>query len=183
MNTMKRAVFLDRDGVINRKAPEGLYITRREDLEILPGVASAIRSLNDAGFLVIVITNQRCIAKGLLSEDELDYIHEDMLGRLLAEHAHIDAIYVCPHASDAGCGCRKPQPGMIREAASHHNVDLSRSWMIGDSPADVAAGKAAGCRTILIGSLTSASNGKSCAAASLPEAAAMVLRESAAMAL
>lgn len=180
MITMKRAVFLDRDGVINRKAPEGQYILCREDLEILPGVPAAIHSLNRAGFLVIIITNQRCIARGLLSEDELDYIHKDMLGRLLEGHAHIDAIYVCPHASDAGCDCRKPQPGMIREAASDHNVDLSRSWMIGDDATDVAAGEAAGCQTILVASGASA-NGR--IAASLDEAAAMVLRESAAMAL
>lgn len=145
-----RAVFLDRDGVINRKAPEGEYILREKDFEILPDAPAAIRLLKEAGFLVIVITNQRCVAKGLLSEADLQAIHKTMLKRLRVNGAVIDAIYYCPHEDNDRCACRKPKPGMLLQAASDHIIDLAASWMIGDHLSDAEAGKAAGCRSILL---------------------------------
>ena len=146
---MNRAAFLDRDGVINRKArSEDSYITCWDELEILPGVAEAITRLNRLGYLVIIATNQRSIAKGLVTTAELDTIHQRMCEYLLAAGARIDAVYYCPHEIEPPCGCRKPQPGMLFDAAKVHDIDLRASWMIGDSDKDVEAGKRAGCKTV-----------------------------------
>lgn len=147
---MNRAVFLDRDGVINRKAPEGVYITSRDQMHLLPGVPRAIRSLNRATFLVIVVSNQRCVAKGLLTVRDLESMHERMRDALAAEGATIDAIYYCPHEYEPPCTCRKPAPGMLLKAAQDYQIDLASSWMIGDSPIDVEAGRNAGCKTAWI---------------------------------
>jgi len=147
---VKRAVFLDRDGVINRKAVEGKYVTRWEDFHFLPGAAEAISLLVRAGWRVIVVTNQRCIAKGLLSIPELQAIHRKMLHELQKSGADVAAIYYCPHEKQPPCTCRKPLPGMLLTAAHEHQIDLASSWMVGDSEKDVAAGKRAGCRTVLI---------------------------------
>jgi histidinol-phosphate phosphatase family protein len=147
---MRKAAFLDRDGVINRKAPQGQYITRWEQFEILPHVAEAISKLNAAGWLVVIITNQRCVAKALISEQELDQLHEKMLSTLAEHGARIDAIYCCPHELDEQCACRKPAPGMLLKAANELAIDLGQSWMVGDSNIDIEAGRAAGCCTILV---------------------------------
>jgi D-glycero-D-manno-heptose 1,7-bisphosphate phosphatase len=147
---MKRAVFLDRDGVINRKAAEGEYITRWEDFQFLPGAVEAIALLAQAGWKVIVITNQRCVAKGLLTIPELEKIHQNMLYELARAGAKVDAIYYCPHEEQPPCTCRKPLPGMLFTAAQERQLDLTSSWMVGDSEKDVEAGRRAGCRTVLI---------------------------------
>ena len=147
---MKKAVFLDRDGVINRKPPEGEYVTRWGELELLPGVAEAIAALVRAGFLVIVVSNQRCVAKGLLTVRELDSIHKCMRQKLATAGAVITEVYYCPHDTQPQCDCRKPAPGMLLTAARDHDVDLAGSWMVGDSDTDVEAGKKAGCRTARI---------------------------------
>jgi D-glycero-D-manno-heptose 1,7-bisphosphate phosphatase len=147
---MKKAAFLDRDGVINRKAPEGQYVTRWEDMEFLRGSFEAIRLLNAAGFLVVVITNQRCVAKGLITPQELESLHARMLREFQAAGATIDAVYYCPHDYQPPCDCRKPQPGMLLDAARDHNIQLNASWMIGDSDHDVQAGRTAGCNTALV---------------------------------
>ncbi len=144
---MSRAVFLDRDGVINQRPPEGDYITRWEDFHILPGVAEGIALLNHAGFSVIVVTNQRCVAKGQLSEADLHQMHEKMTGDLARAGAKIDATFYCPHDIEPRCDCRKPAPGMLLSAARLHEIDLRASWMIGDSDNDVEAGLNAGCKT------------------------------------
>jgi D-glycero-D-manno-heptose 1,7-bisphosphate phosphatase len=144
---MNRAAFLDRDGVINRKAPKGEYITRWEQLEFLPGVVDAVVRLKQAGFLVIVITNQRCVAKGQITVPELESLHNRMSKELARAGAEIDAIYYCPHEKQPVCSCRKPAPGMLLRAAREFDIDLSASWMIGDSEIDTQAGKNAGCRT------------------------------------
>jgi len=147
---MKRAVFLDRDGVINRKAAEGKYVTRWEDFHFLPGVAEAISMLHRAGWSVIVISNQRCVAKGLLTIAELETIHRKMLEELAKAGAKLDGIYYCPHDKEPPCVCRKPSPGMLLTAAQEHHIDLTSSWMVGDSQSDLEAGKGAGCRTVQI---------------------------------
>ena len=144
---MHRAAFLDRDGVINRKAPEGQYVTRWEEMHFLPDAAGAIALLNQAGFRVIVVSNQRCVAKGLVTERELESLHERMCGALSRSGATIDAVYYCPHELRPPCGCRKPKPGLLLNAARAHSVDLPASWMIGDSEIDVEAGRNAGCKT------------------------------------
>ena len=144
---MSRAVFLDRDGVINQSPPEGDYITRWEDFHILPGVAEGIALLNRAGFSVIVVTNQRGVAKGLMSEADLQKMHERMTGDLARAGAKIDATFYCPHDIEPRCDCRKPAPGMLLSAARLHGIDLRASWMIGDSDNDVEAGLNAGCKT------------------------------------
>jgi D-glycero-D-manno-heptose 1,7-bisphosphate phosphatase len=144
---MNKAVFLDRDGVINERAPEGDYVIRWEDMRFLPGVAEAISLLNQAGFQVIVISNQRCVAKGLVSQAGVEALHQRMEQALRAEGARVDAIYFCPHELHLGCACRKPAPGMILEAARERQLDLNSSWMVGDSEIDIEAGKRAGCHT------------------------------------
>ena len=147
---MNRAVFLDRDGVINRKPLEGEYVTRWEEMEILPGVASAIGLLNQADFRVIVVTNQRCIAKGLVTSAKVEAIHQRMCRALGEAGGRIDGVYYCPHEKQPPCTCRKPAPGMLLLAAREHKIDLTGSWMVGDSDIDVAAGRSAGCRTALL---------------------------------
>ena len=119
-------------------------MTRWEDFHVLPGVAESIRQLNGAGFRVIVITNQRCIAKGLLTVAELEKLHQRMSDHLARAGATIDAIFYCPHDFEPSCNCRKPAPGLLLEAAKSYGIELTASWMIGDSDIDVEAGKNAG---------------------------------------
>ena len=147
---MKRAVFVDRDGVINRGAAEGDYILRWDDFRFLPGVAEAITSLRAAGWRIIMVTNQRCVGKGLLTIAELEAIHQKMTEELATAGAKLDGIYYCPHEKESRCDCRKPSPGMLLRAANEHNINLSVSWMVGDSESDMESGKRAGCRTIRI---------------------------------
>ncbi len=145
---MDKAAFLDRDGVINRKAPsEGQYVTRWEDIQILPGTVEAIAMFNRAKFRVIIVTNQRCVANGLITAAELESLHQRLCECLASAGATIDAVYYCPHGLQPPCACRKPQPGMLLQAARAHEIDLTESWMIGDSIKDVEAGRNAGCKT------------------------------------
>ena len=152
------AVFLDRDGVVNIERD---HILKVDQLELLPGVAEAIRRINRSEYLAVLATNQPAVAKGWLSEAELRRIHNKLETLLGAEGAYLDRIYYCPHHPEKGfegekpeykivCNCRKPAPGMILTARDELNVDLARSWMIGDRTADIAAGRRAGCRTILV---------------------------------
>ncbi|MFP4105835.1 MAG: HAD-IIIA family hydrolase [Phycisphaerae bacterium] len=151
---VKKAVFLDRDDTI-LKDPG--YLSDPERVELLPGVALAIKSLRQAGFMVVVVTNQSGIARGMLTEETLRQIHEEMRRRLDSKGAHIDAIYYCPYHPDGSVikyarnsDLRKPRPGMILQAARELNIDLKQSWMVGDGARDVEAGQRAGCRTIRI---------------------------------
>ncbi|HEY0605234.1 MAG TPA: D-glycero-beta-D-manno-heptose 1,7-bisphosphate 7-phosphatase [Herpetosiphonaceae bacterium] len=145
----RRAIFLDRDGTLN---VEVNYLHRIEDLVLVPGAAEAVRSLSEAGFLVVVVTNQAGIARGYYDEAALHTLHEEIQRRLAAEGGRIDAFYFCPHHPEFGgvCECRKPAPGMLRQAAHDHGIDLHRSWLIGDTSGDIGAGHAVGCRTILV---------------------------------
>ncbi len=149
---MTAAIFLDRDGVINEKMPEGEYVSSPEEFRLLPGAVEAIRRLNDAGYLVLVVTNQRGIARGELTEADLTAIHEKLTTALHAAGAHLDGIYVCPHEKGS-CDCRKPKPGLLLQAkADFPQIDFSQSVMIGDSESDIQAGQAVGCgRCIRIG--------------------------------
>ena len=155
----QKAVFLDRDGTINKYVG---FLRNIDDFELLPGVADAIKAINASGYLAIVVTNQPVIARGEVSIAELEEIHNKMETLLGQEGAYLDAIYYCPHHPHKGyegerpeykieCDCRKPKPGMLLQAAEDFNIDLSKSWMVGDGENDVKAGQAAGCRTVLIG--------------------------------
>jgi D-glycero-D-manno-heptose 1,7-bisphosphate phosphatase len=148
--TNLKYVFLDRDGVLNRKAPPAQYITRPEELVILPGVEEAVAALNRAGRKVIVVTNQRGIALGLYSHDDLNRIHDKLRAQLAAHGGHLDAIYVCPH--EAGqCNCRKPLTGLFERAyRDFPDATPESSVMVGDSLRDIEAGLRAGMATVLI---------------------------------
>lgn len=146
----RAAVFLDRDGVVNRRPPAGTYVTRVDEFDILLGAPGAIRRLNDAGFLVCLVTNQQGLALNALSEAGLRGIHVELERILSSAGARLAGIYVCPHDLEACCECRKPRPGMLLRATAENGIDLHRSWMIGDSESDIQAGKQARCRTILI---------------------------------
>ena len=146
---MNRAVFLDRDGVINRVIlRDGLPHppATLEDLEILPGVSEAIRALRDAEFRIIVTTNQPDVGRGLQSLEMVEAMHVR-----ISEECPIDAFKVCYHDDEAGCLCRKPMPGMLLEAATEWSLNLEESFMLGDRWRDIEAGKSAGCKTVLVG--------------------------------
>lgn len=158
LSNKQKAVFLDRDGTINKYIG---FLRRTEDMELLPGVAEAIRIINTSGYLAIVVTNQPVIARGEVTWDRLEEIHNKMETLLGQKGAYLDRIYFCPHHPHKGykgeipqlkfdCNCRKPKPGMLLKAAEDLNIDLSASYMIGDSDSDVQAGEAAGCRSIKI---------------------------------
>ena len=173
---MKKAAFLDRDGVINKKRPEGEYVTNWGEFEFLPGVGEAIALLAKAGFEAIIISNQRCVAKGLLTPAELQSIHQRMCGELALQGAAITDGYYCPHDLQPACNCRKPAPGMLLQAAEEHGIDLANSWMIGDSEIDIKAGKAAGCRTARIFNTELAATDADIIASSLLDAVQQILR-------
>jgi len=159
---VNRAVFLDRDGVINAalyNPVEGKLDSpyRLEEFRLLPGAAQAIRHTNSLGFLAIVVSNQPGVAKGKCDFAFLETLEQRLRWELAREGAYLDAIYYCLHHPQAQveslrllCDCRKPQPGLLLQAARELNIALSGSYMVGDSPTDVAAGRAAGCRTILL---------------------------------
>ncbi len=152
---MRKTVFLDRDGLINRQAPEHDYIKTWAEFQFLPGAAEGIRELNEAGFLVLVVTNQRGVARGMMSMAAVDEIHESMLAELDKAGAHIAKVYVCPH-EEGTCDCRKPGIGLFLQAERDFEIDKPRSWMVGDSDSDVEAGRRYGVRTIKTRSLLSA---------------------------
>jgi len=162
MNSLlSKGVFLDRDGVINRKAPEGDYIRTWRELQFLPGVVEAVASLNDAGYLVFVATNQRGVATARIRMADLLEVHRSIQHEFARGGGIISQIYYCPHDTSAKCSCRKPQPGMLQQAAREHRLELKASWMIGDSVTDIEAGYAAGCRTVLLSPRSSSEVGSS----------------------
>jgi D,D-heptose 1,7-bisphosphate phosphatase len=149
------AIFLDRDGTVN---VERSYITRPEELELLPGVAAAIRELRQAGFLAILITNQSAIARGLATEADIGKVHQRLASELAKSGAALDAVYLCPHHPDAAvrqdlkiaCNCRKPSIGLIQQACRDFDIRLARSWMVGDQTRDMEMARRAELRSILV---------------------------------
>lgn len=153
--TTKAAVFLDRDGTLTEPRH---YPCRPEDLVLQPGIAPPLRSLRDAGYALVLITNQSGLARGLFDRRALDAMHVHLRALLAASGIALDGIYVCPHHIDGtvpelsvACECRKPAPGMLLRAGRELGLDLGRSWMVGDFFTDVEAGLRAGCRTALVG--------------------------------
>lgn len=154
----QKAIFLDRDGTINKYVG---FLRKEEEFELLPGVAEAVKKINGSGYLAIVVTNQPVIARGEVTFEGLETIHNKMETLLGKEGAYVDAIYFCPHHPHSGydgevkelkidCDCRKPKTGMLLKAAEDLNIDLSQSYMVGDGENDIKAGKAAGCKTVLL---------------------------------
>ena len=143
-------IFLDRDGVIIRKAADGEYITSAEEMEFLPGSAKAIADLSRSGFKVIVVTNQRGVATGKIELRELQHIHSKLKEIVANLGGNVCDIFYCPHDLSEGCTCRKPNTGMLVQAAKMHDLLLSECWMVGDAATDITAGKRAGCKTALI---------------------------------
>lgn len=146
----KKVVFLDRDGVINRKAPENDYVKNWREFKFIPGAIEALKLLTQNGYDIHIITNQRGIARGMMSERDLNIIHEKMKAELGKHNARINGIYYCPHGLDDECDCRKPKPGLLFRAASEHELNLTEVVLIGDDERDLQAGGAAGCKTILV---------------------------------
>lgn len=160
LRNKQKAIFLDRDGTINTDVG---FLRSIEDFSLIPGVPEAIKKINASEYLAIVVTNQPVIARGEVTLEELQVIHNKMETLLGKDGAYLNAIYYCPHHPDKGfegerseykikCDCRKPKPGLLLEAAADFNIDLTESWMVGDSKIDIGAGIAAGCKTVLISS-------------------------------
>lgn len=158
LNNKQKAIFLDRDGTINKYVG---FLRNIEDFELIPGITDAIKKINNSGYLCIVVTNQPVIARGEVSTAELEEIHNKMETLLGLEGAYVDGLYYCPHHPQKGyegeipelkieCGCRKPKPGMLLKAVKDFNIDLSQSFMVGDGENDVKSAIAAGCKAILV---------------------------------
>ena len=149
---MKKAVFLDRDGVINEVLTKRVkFVNKPEDLYFLPGVPEAIKKLNEVFDYVFVVTNQGGVGLGFMKEVTLQKIHEHMIAELKKKGAIIDEVVYCPHKPKAGCACRKPKSKMILELAEKYNVDLTHSYMVGDTDTDIIAGKNAGTKGVFLG--------------------------------
>jgi D-glycero-D-manno-heptose 1,7-bisphosphate phosphatase len=148
--SFNKAIFLDRDGTIN---VEKNYLIDPADLVLLPGVGEALRRGQEAGYLLIVVTNQSGVARGYFSAAAVEELHDHLQKELLPFGVQIDAFYLCPHHPEHGtgpCDCRKGEPGMLLQAAREHHIDLAASWMIGDKRSDIEAGSKAGCQSILV---------------------------------
>jgi D-glycero-D-manno-heptose 1,7-bisphosphate phosphatase len=150
----REAVFLDRDGTL---IEEVHYLSSPEQVRLIPGAAEAVRRVNEAGVLVVVVTNQAGVARGYFPESRVAEVHAHLSALLAERGAKIDAYYHCPHHPTEGvgayrvaCDCRKPKPGLLLTAAREMGIDLARSWMIGDKLCDAKAGEAAGCHTLLV---------------------------------
>ncbi len=159
LKNKQKAIFVDRDGTINKYVG---FLRNIDEFELLEGVSEAVKLINNSGYLCIVATNQPVIARGEVTVSELTEIHNKMETLLGIDGAYVDAIYYCPHHPHRGyegeipelkidCDCRKPKPGLLLRAAEDFNIDLAQSWMIGDGENDIEAGKAAGCHTALVG--------------------------------
>lgn len=144
---MTGAIFLDRDGTINAPALRGEYVTTRDHFQFLPGALDALAFLaQNSERRIAIVTNQACVGKGLVARGEVDELHDWMVERIEEAGGRVDGVYVCPHAPDEGCDCRKPAPGMLLRAAEEMGLDLSKSTLIGDTRSDLQAGWAAGVR-------------------------------------
>ena len=148
----KPAILLDRDGTLNKRMPPAKYVTSWDDWEWLPGSLEALADLRRAGFSVYLITNQPGIGKGVISEADLESIHDHMKRDVIAEGGRIDGVYYCPHDWDEGCSCRKPEPGLLFQAQRENALDLTRTYFIGDDERDGMAAEAAGCPYVILAS-------------------------------
>ncbi|WP_096199689.1 D-glycero-alpha-D-manno-heptose-1,7-bisphosphate 7-phosphatase [Bacillus sp. FJAT-45350] len=176
---MNKAVFLDRDGVINEVLSSRVkFVNKPKDLYLLEGVGEAVKVINEAGYKVFVVTNQGGVGLGFMKEHTLQKVHEKMIEDIRNEGGRIDDVAYCPHNPHAGCACRKPEAQMLLNLAEKHQIDLSKSYMVGDREPDIEAGKKAGVKeTIFIGD-EKTSYGADKAFPSLLEAAKSIFKES-----
>jgi D-glycero-D-manno-heptose 1,7-bisphosphate phosphatase len=144
-----KAVFIDRDGTINEDGP---YLSDPGQFKMYPGVGEGVKRLKDAGFKIIVVTNQSGIARGYFTEEDLTAVHDRMKEEFASFGVTLDGIYYCPHHPNQSCSCRKPNTGLFEKAMREHDIDPGRSYMIGDTELDVVAGERVGARTVLISS-------------------------------
>ena len=149
MTEKKKAIFLDRDGVINKEVS---YLSNPNDFEFIEGSIEALKILKQKGFLIIIITNQAGIARGFFTEETLEAIHSKMIRILKQNNIELDDIYYCPHHPEftGPCDCRKPNIGMLLKAQLEYNIDLTNSYIVGDTLNDIQTGKAARCKTVLV---------------------------------
>jgi D-glycero-D-manno-heptose 1,7-bisphosphate phosphatase len=148
---LNKAVFLDRDGVINEvKTKRVKFVNKPEQFYFLEGVKEAVKLLTASGYQLFVVTNQGGVGLGYLSHEHLQTIHEYMVGELETAGGKVYEVSCCTHKPHEGCACRKPEPGMILDLSEKYDLDLSSSFMIGDREPDIEAGRKAGCKTILI---------------------------------
>jgi len=149
MSEKNKAIFLDRDGAINKEVS---YLSNPNDFKFIRGSIEALKILKQKGFLLIIITNQASIARGLFTEETLNAIHDKMIRILRQNNVQLDDIYYCPHHPEftGPCDCRKPKPGMIKKAQLKYNIDLHNSYLVGDTINDIETGKALGCKTVLV---------------------------------
>ena len=150
MVNFKKAVFFDRDGVINKERKN--YVKTIEELEIFPNIIEPIKKLKNSGFVIIVVTNQSAINRGLITHKKVEEIHSTIQEYLKKYGTKIDGFYYCPHRPDENCQCRKPKPGLLFKAADELQLNLQSSWLIGDNDTDTQAAITAGCRAIRIDS-------------------------------
>ncbi|RLT53235.1 MAG: HAD-IIIA family hydrolase [Chloroflexi bacterium] len=146
--TLRAAIFLDRDGVINENRAQ--YVRTWEQLQLLAGALPALVRLAGSAFAVVIVTNQSAIGRGLLGSGMAQHINTQLVAQLVQAGARIDGVYVCPHRPDEDCACRKPRPGMLLQAARELQLDLAKSWMVGDAVTDAQAGLAAGTQALLV---------------------------------
>jgi len=144
-----KVVFLDRDGVINRNLDND-YVKSWADFEFLANAKDAISRLSKNGYEIIVVTNQACVNKNLVSSDIVEEIHRKMIDEISAAGGRIKGVYYCPHRQDENCECRKPKPGMLLQAALDYDIELSQTYLVGDSMRDIEAGASMACKTIWV---------------------------------
>lgn len=145
---LNKIIFLDRDGVINKRRDD--YVKTIDEFVLLPNVAESIKKLNQMGFLIIILTNQSAINRGIITEEQLNQIHTYMIQELKKSSCIITKIYFCPHRPDENCDCRKPKPGLIKKAIKEFDADIDNSWLIGDSDTDLESANSIGVRAIKI---------------------------------
>lgn len=148
MTNLRKAVFLDRDGIVNRERSD--YVKNLDELEIFTNVADCVKILKKEGFLVVIVTNQSAINRGKTTHEQLSKIHNAVQNYFRNNETNVDGFYYCPHKPDENCDCRKPKPGLLLKAACELNIDLKSSWFIGNNDSDVQAGSSVGCKSIKV---------------------------------
>ena len=149
MSNLRKAIFLDRDGVLNKERKD--YVKNISELKIFSEIVSPIKKLKEHGFLIIIITNQSAINRGIMTFETVQEIHKHIQEYLEKFHIILDGFFICPHTPDENCSCRKPKPGLILKAIEEFKIDPKSSWMIGDNDSDVIAANSSGCKGIKIG--------------------------------
>jgi len=147
---VKKILFLDRDGTINKESEQGGFVTGWKDFVFLPGAIEALKNFTNSGFTSIIFTNQSCVSRGIVTKLEIDNIHKELIKYLRSLGINVLDVFCCPHKSEDLCQCRKPLPGLLYQAAEKYYLDLSNSFLIGDALRDIQAGTSAGCKCFMV---------------------------------